>query len=246
MEGRISGRKVDAAGEWLTFSPELPKATVVAPAIDEKGGLIGVVAQRGNRGSPAIFRARSGTNAVVAQIALEPIPTPETMPEEWNVETKPSPEARQRSNSKIGRSDRPPTSTPVPDSQGTAEVDLSKVQPESTNPEVTPRGFFIRMNPNWHIHARDRPQPAPADGAAGKLIYAPAPRFLTNLGDSSKTSGTGRYRLLFNADGRVADVQVARSAGSSSLDEAVVSTLRSWRAEPGLAWSIVVPVNFRR
>jgi TonB family protein len=247
VEGRISGRKVDATGEWLTFMPELPKATIGAPAIDEKGGLIGVVAQRGDRGAPAIFHASAGTSAVVAQIAPEPIPTPKTKPEEWTVETRPSPEGAERSKSKVARANRATTPPPVTDSQRTAEVDLSRAQPETINPEITPRGFFIRMNPNWHIHARDRPQPAgSADGPAfvGKLTYTPAPRFLSKSADKSKASGSGSYRLLFNSEGKVTDVQVARSAGSSSLDDTAISTLRSWRAEPGRAWSVVVPVNF--
>jgi protein TonB len=247
VEGRISGRKPDAIGEWLTFVPDLPKATIGAPVIDEKGELIGVVAQRGDRGAPAIFRANAGASAVVAQIAPEPIPTPETMPEEWAAETRPSPEAAERSKSKVARSDRAVTPAPVPESQRAAEVDLNKLQPEPINPEITPRGFFIRMNPNWHIHARDRPQPAgSADGAAfaGKLIYKPAPQFLSKSGDKSKASGSGSYRLLFNSEGRVTDVQVARSAGSSLLDDAAISTLRGWRAEPGRAWTVVVPVNF--
>jgi protein TonB len=247
VEGRISGRKVDVTGEWLSFLPELPKATVGAPAIDEKGGLIGVVAQRGDRGAPAIFHASAGTSAVVAQIAPEPIPTPETMPEEWTVEPTPSAEAVKRPKLKVARSDRGSTPPPATDSQGTADVDLGRAQLETINPEITPRGFFIRMNPNWHIHARDRPQPAgSSDGTAfvGKLIYTPAPRFLSKSADKSKASGGGSYRLVFNSDGKVTDVQVARSAGSSSLDDAAISTLRGWRAEPGRAWSVVVPINF--
>ena len=247
LEGRISGRKIDATGEWLTFSPELPKNMVGAPAIDEKGGLIGVVAQRGDRAAPAIFHASAGTSAVVAQIAPEPIPTPEITPEEWTAERGPSPETAKGSKSKVARADKASTPAPIADSQRTAEVDLNRLQPETINPEITPRGFFIRMNPNWHIHARDRPQPARStedSGSAGKIIYAPAPRFLSKSANTLKASGSGSYRLVFNAQGTVTDVQVSRSAGSSLLDDAAISTLRNWRAEPGRAWSVVVPVNF--
>jgi protein TonB len=232
LEGRISGRKVDVTGEWLTFAPPLPKTAVGAPAIDEKGALIGVVAQHGDKGAPMIFHAGPGTSTVA--IAPEPVHTPETWSEETRAESTPWVQ--------LERSTPPPMEK---NPQRVAEVDLNKLQAERNTPPPTPSGFFIRMNPNWHIHARDRPQPPGAE-RIGKLVYTPAPQYSTRPTQGSKVAGTGSYRLTFNSEGKVTDVQVTRSAGSNTLDDAAVATLRNWRAEPGGNWRVTVPINFGR
>jgi periplasmic protein TonB len=58
-------------------------------------------------------------------------------------------------------------------------------------------------------------------------------------------------RIHIEADGRVSDVSVQRSAGHQSLDEAAADAVRRWRFEPALnsagpvsMWA-VVPVEFR-
>lgn len=257
MEGKVSGRKADAVGEWLTFAPELPKTTAGAPAIDERGLLIGVVARRSDKAAPAIFHASAGTSAVVAQIA--PVPAPDAYPEESLVESAP-PEMSAPATAEALRAAQPDaaqTATPAkprPNARGpeTAEINMKKTQPEqSVSPEKTPEGFFIRMNPNWHIHEKDRPNfvrrdsSKPVADARGKLVYTPAPRTPGKRLTNSDGGGSGSYRLTFDDQGKVTDVQVVRSAGLSSLDSTAIATLKNWRAEGGREWSVVVPVNFR-
>lgn len=250
MEGKISGRKADGAGEWLTFAPELPKTTAGAPAIDEHGALVGVVAQRGDKAAPAIFHASAGTNAVVAQIA--PIPAPEASPEDSLVESAP-PEMVASATPEVQRAATPTKPRPSPPPSQTAEIDMNRLQPEQpVSPDKTPEGFFLRMNPNWHIHEKDRPHSVrgassrTAGGArSGRLVHTPAPRNPGKKMTNSSEGGTGSYRLTFNDQGKVTDVQVVRSAGWSSLDSAAITTLRSWRAEAGRGWSVVVPVTFK-
>jgi TonB family protein len=228
----------------------LPKTTAGAPAIDERGALIGVVTQRGDKAAPAIFHASAGTSAVVAQIA--PIPAPDISPEESLVEAAP-PEMVAPATPDAARTATPAKPQPNAGTPQTAKIDMNKLQPEqSVSPDKTPKGFFIRMNPNWHIHEIDRPhstqggssKPAP-DARPGKLVYTPVPRNPGKRLTNSSESGSGSYRLTFDDQGKVTDVQVVRSAGWSSLDSTAIATLRSWRAEGGRTWSVVVPVTFK-
>ena len=58
-------------------------------------------------------------------------------------------------------------------------------------------------------------------------------------------------RVLVNARGRVAGVELARGSGTSSLDEAAIQGVRSWEFEPArrgdtpIASTVTVPVRFR-
>jgi TonB family protein len=240
LEGRIAGRKNDEAGEWLTFEPSPPKSALGAPVVDVHGAIIGIVAQRDQKDAPAVFRytgVPSITTAEVSRIGKSKMTVAIASPAE-GPETV-APKARQSA----------PPSTSPPMMERPVEIDLTKLQGEPITPATTPRGFFIRMNPNWHIHARDRPPPveslsAEGAGAVGKLIYTPLPRYSSKRGEA-KPGASGSYRLTFNAEGEVTDVQITRSAGSAALDDATIGTLRSWRSEPGRQWSVVVPVKFR-
>lgn len=242
IEGRIAGHKNDENGEWLAFEPPPPKSALGAPVIDLRGAIIGIVAQRNGKDNPAIFRY-TGTPSVVAAEISRMEEGSATSPAEGPPEENTPPEA--------SPAPKPLSSPPVMDAPRLAEIDLNKLQPEpiAPAPTATAEKFFIRMNPNWHIHARDRPQtPGPQistaeNASAGKLVYTPRPRYTSKLvGNSSRG---GNYRLTFNAQGNVINIEVARSAGSSALDGAAIGSLRTWRAEPGHEWSVVVPVRFK-
>jgi protein TonB len=63
--------------------------------------------------------------------------------------------------------------------------------------------------------------------------------------------GTTLLRIHIEADGRVSDVTVERSAGHQGLDQAAAAAVRRWRFEPALnsagavsVWALV-PVEFR-
>ncbi len=72
LVGQLTADKRDA--EWFNFEPVLPKTSVGAPVIDEKGGLIGVVAQRAGTDAPMIFHPAHGEKLTAAPTS-EPAPT---------------------------------------------------------------------------------------------------------------------------------------------------------------------------
>jgi TonB family protein len=239
LEGRIAGRKNDEAGEWLTFEPAPPRSALGAPVVDVHGSIIGIVAQKEPKDAPAVFRytgVPTITTAKVSPIGKSNISVAVASPTE-EPEEDVAPKRRATA--------APLSSPPIADLQRPAEIDLGRLQAEPITPNTTPKGFFIRMNPNWHIHARDRPGAASADdtaGAMGKLVYTPLPHYSSKQGD---VKAGGSYRLTFNAEGTVTDVEIMRSAGSTALDQAAMGTLRNWRAEPGRQWSVVVPIRFK-
>jgi TonB family protein len=77
-----------------------------------------------------------------------------------------------------------------------------------------------------------------------RLIYAPAPSFPPGQSVAGQ-SGTGRFRLTFNAAGNVTNVQIVASTGNPYFDQAAVKTLREWRSAPSEGWQATVPVTFR-
>lgn len=242
LAGTISGHKRDENGEWLDFQPPLPNSAIGAPAIDDKGAFIGIVALPKEEGPPAIFRSIDGKNPLIAQAAPA-----ESTPGETEVATQTSP-APGGGEPEVTLTPPSPTPTRAPSAaaQRLAEIDSRRLQPESSAPTPTKGRFFIRMNPNWRLHAKDRPGDAASatpepPGAGPKITYSPRPGYSTK---GLATATAGSYRITFSAGGRVADVTVTRSAGSSALDESAVATLRKWRSEPGSEWSTVVPINF--
>ena len=97
-------------------------------------------------------------------------------------------------------------------------------------PEVAQAGATATPSP--------RPTPKP------RLVYAPAPAFPTGMSRSG-SSGTGRFRLTFDARGNVTNVQVAQSTGNPYFDSAAIQTLRQWKSSPSQGWSATVPVTFQ-
>ncbi|HYS96604.1 MAG TPA: energy transducer TonB, partial [Chthoniobacterales bacterium] len=78
--------------------------------------------------------------------------------------------------------------------------------------------------------------------------YNPAPQYpyQTRLLRSGPTTGSGKFRVTFDANGQVKNVQVIESTGQGLLDSAAVDALRQWRAEPGAhEWNVLVPVTFQ-
>ena len=96
--------------------------------------------------------------------------------------------------------------------------------------------------PRWPEVAEARPTP-PATPKP-RLIYAPAPAF-PPMASLSGASGTGRFRLSFDAQGNVTNVQLVQSTGNRVFDESAIRTLRQWKCSPGQGWVVTVPVTFR-
>lgn len=195
IEGQITARKSEDAGEWLTFEPPPSKSALGAPVIDETGAIIGIVAQRNEASLPAVFRSTGETNPVVAQ-------TEEVSPPG------------------VSAAESSPAEIPISPAEG----------PDATTPSPPPNRT-----------------PAKTTGRRGRLIYTPAPRYPQSLAWTRwNMRRSGTYRLTFNAQGEATNVEVARSAGHPAMDKEAVSTLRSWRCEPGSQWSLVVPITFKQ
>lgn len=77
-----------------------------------------------------------------------------------------------------------------------------------------------------------------------RLVYAPAPAFPPGA-SLPGLSGTGRFRLSFDAQGNVTNIQLIQSTGNRLFDESAIRTLRQWKCSPGQGWVVTVPVTFR-
>jgi TonB family protein len=96
--------------------------------------------------------------------------------------------------------------------------------------------------PHWpqvaEAHASPQATPKP------RLIYAPAPSFPPGQ-SLPGGSETGRFRLTFDPQGNVTDIQIVTSTGNPYFDQSAVKTLRQWRSAPSQGWQAIVPVTFR-
>jgi TonB family protein len=77
-----------------------------------------------------------------------------------------------------------------------------------------------------------------------RLVYAPAPAFPPRAAQPG-VSGTGRFRLSFDAQGNVTNIQLVQSTGNRLFDEAAIRTLQQWKSSPGQGWTVTVPVTFQ-
>ena len=94
----------------------------------------------------------------------------------------------------------------------------------------------------WPATAETSPTPKPTPKP--RLVYAPAPAFPPGISQPG-LSGTGRFRLAFDANGNVTNVQVVKSTGNPYFDQASIKTLRQWKSAPSQGWQATVPVTFR-
>jgi TonB family protein len=86
--------------------------------------------------------------------------------------------------------------------------------------------------------------PTPHATPKPRLLYAPAPSFPPGQSLPGQ-SGTGRFRLTFDAQGNVADIRVVTSTGNPFFDQAAIKTLRQWKSAPSQGWQATVPVTFK-
>jgi TonB family protein len=86
--------------------------------------------------------------------------------------------------------------------------------------------------------------PTPHATPRPRLIYAPAPSFPPGQSLPGQ-SGTGRFRLTFDAAGNVTDIHIVTSTGNPYFDQAAIKTLRQWKSAPSQGWQATVPVTFR-
>jgi TonB family protein len=100
----------------------------------------------------------------------------------------------------------------------------------------------VNTHPTWPAtaaaSATPRATPKP------RLVYAPAPAFPPRA-SLPGASGTGRFRLSFDPQGNVTNIQLVQSTGNRVFDESAINTLRQWKCSPGEGWTVTVPVTFR-
>ena len=132
--------------------------------------------------------------------------------------------------------------------QGAAAASI--VRPASTLHSLLAQ---TKSGATGHWAAAESPSPSPQQTATPlvqdnrrlKVIYNPAPRYPAEARFSgSPIRGSGRFRVIFNANGQAKDVQVLQSTGRPVLDQAAMTALRQWKSQPGHEWSVLVPITF--
>ncbi|SRR5713226_214862 len=101
----------------------------------------------------------------------------------------------------------------------------------------------------WAVAESPTPSPSPFartdNNRKLKVIYNPAPKYPDEARFSaSPIRGSGRFRVTFNANGQVKNVETVQSTGRPILDQAAFNALRQWKSEPGHEWAILVPITF--
>src|SRR5437899_12268981 len=90
--------------------------------------------------------------------------------------------------------------------------------------------------------------PQPKLARSPRVIYNPAPRYTyeARMLRSGQTTGAGKFRVTFDPNGQVKNVQAIESTGQAVLDQAAVKALQQWKAEPGAHdWTVLVPITFQ-
>src|SRR5438094_186672 len=90
--------------------------------------------------------------------------------------------------------------------------------------------------------------PTPKLARNPRVVYNPAPRYPyeARMLRSGPTTGAGKFRITFDPNGQVKNVQAIESTGQAVLDQAAVKALQQWKAEPGAHdWTVLVPITFQ-
>ena len=98
------------------------------------------------------------------------------------------------------------------------------------------------VRPRWPPTAEGSATPKPTPKP--RLIYAPAPSFPPGVSQGGG-SGTGRFRLSFDPNGNVTNIQIIKSTGNPYFDQAAIKTFRQWKSAPSQGWQATVPVTFQ-
>jgi TonB family protein len=102
----------------------------------------------------------------------------------------------------------------------------------------------VTANTQAHWPLAAETSPTPHATPKPRLLYAPAPSFPPGQSLPGQ-SGTGRFRLTFDPQGNVTNVQMVASTGNPYFDQAAMKTLRQWKSAPSQGWQATVPVTFR-
>lgn len=127
----------------------------------------------------------------------------------------------------------PPEQAAVPDEEFHDEKVTMPVRPRKKQPVMAIRSTAAGMMAGMH-----------GGSVKALTLYAPKPNYPYEARRSG-IIGSGIARLTVNsAAGNVLDARMARTTGSSVLDNATVETLRRWRFKPGVASNVEVPITY--
>ncbi len=130
---------------------------------------------------------------------------------------------------------------------------IAKDSSGATSVSVRPAGavasLLARITPetvaSWPGAEPGSPTPSPTPKKL-RIVSNPAPVYPEQARRANPPlGGSGRFRIVFDANGQAKDVQVVRSTGQTILDQAAVNAFHQWKSEPGHEWSLVVPITFR-
>ncbi len=123
----------------------------------------------------------------------------------------------------------------------TAAGEKTTARPSAALDSVLSR-VAVDTQARWPATAETSATPKPTPKP--RVVYAPAPAFPPGVSQSG-ISGTGRFRLTFDPNGNVTNVQVVKSTGNPYFDQAAIKTLRQWKSAPSQGWQATVPVTFQ-
>jgi protein TonB len=146
----------------------------------------------------------------------------------------------------------PPEPTPPPEEEP---------PPPPPPPPDEPTEFTIE-EPTPPPRPKDAPTPKPRAKVASSLprssgptaarttliaskanmLSAPRPVYPYEARRSHAT-GSGKFAIIFDADGSVSDVQTLQSTGNAILDQTTITTFRRWRAKPGVP-KLIQPITY--
>jgi len=229
---------------WLDLEP----ADILPPAIPAPPAVV-------SRQRPLPAPAVAARKPVPVPVLDEPVvpPTPPAAParEVTTSEPPPTPSLTSPPAPSVTAS----SSIPEPDrsaaSSGAAAPDPRAPIDARASREPQERGT---EGPGKSAVASRTPDAAPG----GPIVRAARPRggyqvrpVYPESARRAGIQGTTLLRIHIETDGRVSDVNVERSAGHQSLDQAAADAVRRWRFEPALSsagpvsmWALV-PVEFR-
>jgi TonB family protein len=130
---------------------------------------------------------------------------------------------------------------------------------DSVRPSSVVQSFLAQIAPTaaarWLAMAEARPSPraTPKPPSVStreqttrqpRLVYKPRPSYPFEARFHDTAAHTGRFRLSFDANGNVREVQTVQSTGNDLLDRVSTGALQQWKSEPGREWSTTVPITF--
>jgi TonB family protein len=123
----------------------------------------------------------------------------------------------------------------------TSAGEKATVRPSNTVDSLLSQ-IASNATPRWPQTAE--PSPSPRAPSKPRLVYAPAPSFPPGASRRGG-SGSGRFRLTFDANGNVRNVQMLQSTGNALFDQAATNTFRQWKSAPGREGTLTVPITFQ-